>query len=147
MWAVVLPITSFAASRPARLWHSLAFVVYGVGSVVCHQLPARSFQLWAAQMPVCARCTGIYVGAAIVAVIDMVRPERTVRLKPDATYAPDATRMLLAIASLPTALTLVYEWTMGDVPSNVIRALAGVPLGAAVALVIAGSLTGARKVN
>jgi hypothetical protein len=33
---------------------------------------------------------------------------------------------------LPTALTLAYEWTTGIMPSNWIRALAGVPLGAAV---------------
>ena len=29
--------------RRPRSWYALAFVVYGAGSVVCHQLPARSF--------------------------------------------------------------------------------------------------------
>ena len=33
-------------------------------------------------------------------------------------------------------MTLVYEWTTGDTPSNVIRALAGAPLGAAVVFVV-----------
>jgi uncharacterized membrane protein len=161
VWAVLLPVASYAASH-ASYSYALAFVVYGAGSVVCHQLPARSFHLWAVQMPVCARCTGIYVGAAVASLIATVRLGDTVRLKPDPTYAPSGyvvsafsrtidsaqrARTLLALASLPTALTLIDEWTTGDVPSNIIRALAGAPLGAAVALVIVGSLTGARKVN
>ena len=53
-WAVLLPIAPFAASQPApaRFWYGLGFVVYGAGTFVCHQLPWRSFHLWAAQMPV-----------------------------------------------------------------------------------------------
>ena len=39
-------------------------------------------------------------------------------------------------AALPTVATLVYEWSTGTMPSNTIRAFAGFPLGAAVALVI-----------
>ncbi len=48
-------------STPASV---LILGVYGVGSLICHQLPERSYHLWAAQMPVCARCAGIYFGAA-----------------------------------------------------------------------------------
>jgi hypothetical protein len=81
-WAVLLPVAPFAASQPAPapFWYGLAFVVYGAGSFICHQLPARSFHTWSAQWPVCARCTGIYFGAAMAAVV------ATVRLKPDTTY-------------------------------------------------------------
>ena len=43
-------------------------------------------------------------------------------------------------AALPTAVTLVYEWTTGNTPSNAIRALAGAPLGAAVALIVIEAL-------
>ena len=54
VWALLLPLAPFAASQPppARFWYALAFVVYGAGSVVCHQLPGRSFFLWSAQWPV-----------------------------------------------------------------------------------------------
>ena len=48
--------------------------------------------------------------------------------------------MLLILAALPTAMTLVYEWTTGDMPSNAVRALAGAPLGAAIAFVVVGAL-------
>ena len=39
-------------------------------------------------------------------------------------------------AALPTIATLAYEWTTGTMPSNSIRALAGFPLGAAVAAIV-----------
>src|SRR5688500_13513428 len=126
-WAAVLPLAPYAASQPgsARAWYALAFFVYGAGSVVCHQLPERSFVLWSAQWPVCARCTGIYVGAAVAAIFATVGLKQ-IRLppspwrgfggprKPDTTYA----RVMLAAGAVPTALTLAYEWIAGDTPSN-----------------------------
>jgi hypothetical protein len=46
----------------------------------------------------------------------------------------------LALAVVPTLLTLVYEWSTGDMPSHAIRAAAGVPIGVAVAwLVVAAA--------
>ena len=45
-------------------------------------------------------------------------------------------RRLLLVALVPTAITLVYEWTTGTMPANWIRALAGLPLGASVAWLI-----------
>jgi len=121
--------------------------VYAFGSVVCHQLPERSFHLWGAQMPVCARCTGIYVGAALASLLSFVPSyvasgfsrtssewrSRMVRLKADATYL---SRMALFVAALPTIATLAYEWTTGATPTNTIRALAGFPFGAAVAVIV-----------
>src|SRR5688572_14997247 len=106
-WSLLLPLAPFAASRPAPAiaWYMLAFLVYGVGSVVCHQLPERSFFLWSAQWPVCARCTGIYVGAAVAALV------ATVRLppgKPDTTYqgiTSRRARLILAAAAAPTVAT------------------------------------------
>jgi len=144
-WAALLPLAPFAASQPAPapLWYGLAFAVYAAGSFICHQLPARSFHTWAAQWPVCARCTGIYFGAAAAAIVATVRlPPSPLRGfggpgKPDTTYRA---RAFLAAAASPTAVTLIYEWTTGDTPSNMIRALTGAPLGAAVALVVVQAL-------
>jgi hypothetical protein len=149
LWAAILPAAAFAASRSASssVWYGLAFVVYGAGSVLCHQLPARSFHLWATQLPVCARCTGIYAGGAIAAVARFVqlKPDATscrnghrVRLQPNDAERTRRARWLLATAFLPTAATLAFEWTIGEVPSNVVRALAGLPLGAAAAWIMAG---------
>jgi hypothetical protein len=44
--------------------------------------------------------------------------------------------VLLLTALVPTAATLVFEWTTGVMPANWIRALAGLPLGVAVAWAI-----------
>lgn len=64
-WAVLLVAAPWLASRAhASPLASLLIVgVYSIGSLVCHQLPERSYHLWSAQMPVCARCAGIYAGA------------------------------------------------------------------------------------
>ena len=143
VWAVLLPIAPFAAAQPApaRFWYGLALVVYGAGSFVCHQLPWRSFHSWSTQWPVCARCAGIYFGAATTVVTYVASGfSRTFSRIVTTRLA----RMLLVAAVLPTAMTLAYEWTTGDTPSNAIRALAGAPLGAAVALVIVHSLTAPR---
>jgi uncharacterized membrane protein len=127
LWAVSIPLATFVASRPgaSSISYGFALSIYAIGHVVCHQLPARSFHLWMTSLPVCARCTGIYLGAAVTA-IALLR----VRL-------PESNpRAVLLMAMLPTAATLVFEWTTGVMPAHWIRALAGVPLGVAVAWAI-----------
>jgi uncharacterized membrane protein len=37
--------------------------IAAVGSSVCHQLPSHSFSMGSLQFPVCARCTGLYMGS------------------------------------------------------------------------------------
>jgi hypothetical protein len=49
-------------------------------------------------------------------------------------------RVALALAAMPTLITLFYEWTTGHMPSHAIRAAVGVPIGVAVAwLVVAAA--------
>jgi uncharacterized membrane protein len=129
LWALMLALAPWAAHRTdvSRASYACTFIVYGIGSMVCHQLPARSFQLWSMQMPVCARCTGIYLGAALAATIaGLCDHARVLR----------HARSLLIAAATPTALTLVFEWTTGVPPANWIRAAAGAPLGVVVAIVV-----------
>jgi uncharacterized membrane protein len=130
-WAVCIPLTAFAASRPdaASFVYGLAVAAYSIGHLICHQLPARSFHLWGASLPVCARCTGIYLGAAAASVFGLARW----RLSSEARSAKEDARIVLLLAFVPTAATLVFEWTTGVTPANWIRALAGIPLGVAVA--------------
>ena len=166
-WAAAIPFAAWLASRPAASTIGYAFtaLVYKAGSLVCHQRPERSFQLSAMPLPVCARCTGIYFGGAIAAITAIAvsrrppaprfarrraAPTRSEGGKPaacrwdpvDPARAVDgramvAGRTILLAAALPTALTLTYEWTTGVMPSNAIRALAGAPIGAGVAWLIA----------
>lgn len=144
-WAALLVAVPFIASRahatsPGTL---MVVAVYGIGSLVCHQLPERSWRLWTAQMPVCARCTGIYLGAAVAAVIQGARGFQTSVTRGFARRSPQrlalrvgSARVLLALAALPSLATLVYEWTTGVMPSNALRFAAGIPIGVVVAWLI-----------
>ena len=162
-WMLLLVVVPFLVSRPhaSALGTALVVAVYSVGSLICHQLPERSYRLWGAQMPVCARCAGIYIGAATAALVSFgagrpgafgalaspearVRSERasaggfqpSVRIRPPEglalqTLPPTGVRLTLAIAVAPALATLIYEWVTGDVPANWIRAASGVPIGVA----------------
>jgi len=48
---------------------ALAGSIYKAFSFVCHQIPDRSFHLAGHQFGVCSRCTGLYVGFAVAALI------------------------------------------------------------------------------
>jgi len=131
-WGLLLPLATFAARPQHRSsMPVLASVVYGVGSVVCHQRPERSFVSWNVSWPVCARCTGIYAGAAAAAVLFLPRPRRR---SPVASISPWA---IVLVGALPSIATLVYEWTTGAAPANVTRLAAGLPIGLSVIVVIA----------
>jgi hypothetical protein len=143
--AAIIVATAIAAEpRPTALAYVFSTTIYFIGSLICHQRPERSFHVWGAQFPICARCAGIYGGAVAGAVTGLVRGEATqrfrksVRLKPDTTKTATLTltRGVLIGALLPAALTLCYEWTTGLVPANSIRAASGVALGAAAAWVV-----------
>jgi len=129
-WAAVIFLAPLAAHRPGSAASGFAWAVYSVGHLVCHQLPERSFALLATPLPVCARCTGLYVGAAAAALFvpafDDARRRRILA----------GARALLVVVAIPTAVTLAYEWTTGVMPANWMRAAAGVPLGAAIAWII-----------
>src|SRR4051812_17680383 len=112
----MIPLAAFIASRPSAATSIYGFAagIYAVGQFVCHQLPARSFHLWGAQLPVCARCTGVYLGAAATAVSLAVSRWRHLAEVPG-TKADAKTVLLLAM--IPTALTLAFEWTTGVTPA------------------------------
>jgi uncharacterized membrane protein len=113
-------------------------IVYGFASLVCHQLPERSFHLGGFQLAVCARCLGIYAGAwGGVAAFTWIRSTADV---PAARIPPRSARRLAAVAAVPTLLTVALEMVGVWHPSNVTRALAGAPLGALVALMVMNAL-------
>jgi uncharacterized membrane protein len=142
-WPALLVAAPLLASRAhaPMLASGLILGVYGIGSLVCHQLPERSYHLWTAQMPVCARCAGIYFGAAAGALASVVRTlDRGRPWSERRTLRPSGVRVALGLAVIPTLVTLLYEWTIGDMPSHAIRAAAGAPLGLVVAwLVVAAA--------
>ncbi|HEV2707518.1 MAG TPA: DUF2085 domain-containing protein [Pyrinomonadaceae bacterium] len=70
-WAALLTaVTLFLCLIAAAPWaraeghETLAGVLYMSFGTVCHQMPERSFYLFGFPLAVCARCLGLYVGAA-----------------------------------------------------------------------------------
>ena len=113
---------------------SLATIVpYLVGSVLCHQRPERSFETAGVVWPVCARCAGLYLGAAFGGAWVLARWHRD----------PQALRSVLAVAALPTAIAFAIEWSGIAPVSNAARAIAGLPLGATIAVAL-GAVAGTR---
>jgi uncharacterized membrane protein len=54
-------ISLFIAATPPGLWEKARVIGYAL----CHQLPDRSFFIHEHQSPLCARCTGMYLGFSI----------------------------------------------------------------------------------
>ena len=149
-WFVVLPLATFASSRPypPTPVYLVSFVTYLVGSLLCHQRPERSFFLWGSQMPVCARCFGIYAGAALAAIawplVARLKPSR-LRSLARLGGTPRSARTILIVSIVPAAASLLYEWTTGDMPANWIRALSGLPIGVVVAWIVRSAAPGAAE--
>ncbi|MBE7471927.1 MAG: DUF2085 domain-containing protein [Anaerolineales bacterium] len=62
-----LVIAVFLFSPPLTLLDK----TQAIGYAVCHQIPARSFHLAGQPLPLCARCTGIYLGA-LLGIVGMI---------------------------------------------------------------------------
>jgi uncharacterized membrane protein len=132
LWAAAVLLAPFALSSQLPLPAAAAAVLYHAAGLICHQRPERSFVLASVHLPVCARCAGLYWSAAAGAVAAwLARPRhRSAR----------SLRWLLGVAAIPTAVTVSLEFLGLAYPSNVMRALSALPLGAAGAWVFVSSL-------
>ena len=110
--------------------------IYSFGAVICHQLPERSFFLDGRQLPVCARCTGLYVGAG-AGLLAWIAIKLARGRRPGGLHPRFALRVL-AIAALPTTVSYAAGVSGLWDGSNLTRALVAIPLGA-----IAGAIAAA----
>jgi uncharacterized membrane protein len=133
-WVLTIGATPTIAQAPG-VWAVVASLAYVAGSVVCHQQPERSFHLAGVQLPVCARCTGLYIGGAL-GVLTWLIWRRARRPSPIA-IDPIRAALALAIASAPTAITVATAvagiWDL----SNASRATLALPLGFTAGAVLA----------
>jgi uncharacterized membrane protein len=107
---------------------SVSAAVYLLGSFICHQRPERSFHLAGVQLPVCARCLGIYVGVTIGA-LAALRP-----------YRFGSPRLVMLMAVVPALASLAIEGTGLSPLSNAVRAATGVIAGSLIAAVVLATL-------
>ena len=150
VWLLLILLAPAASVREAggRTATVVAAGTYLLAGVVCHQLPDRSFHPGGVQMPVCARCTGLYLGGGMGVLAAGVRRRRGAgrgrASLSTPTRAPAWLRWAVVAAAAPTAISFTAEMA-GWMPSiGELRAAAGVPLGVAVtwvaSLVIRGDL-------
>jgi uncharacterized membrane protein len=134
-WPALLGATVWeraSGSHPA--WTSF---VYAVSSRICHQIPSRSFHTDNVQWPVCARCSGLYLAAPIGALAALTVAGRRGSSRNAVGW--------LVVAAVPTAITLVIQWLGIGQPSNLIRFVAALPLGTAVAWVLVRTAAGSGR--
>jgi uncharacterized membrane protein len=121
LWILVLVIAPLALARGAFPIGTVA--TYQSASILCHQKTERSFTVAKMQMPVCARCFGLYLagGAGTLAafVFSRRRPAPNVHV----------VRMVLAAAALPMLLSIGLEWLGVIQGSNVSRFASALALG------------------
>jgi uncharacterized membrane protein len=135
-WPLLLASVVWARQDGSQpLWTT---VVYLVGSKICHQIAERSFHTNGVQWPVCARCAGLYLAAPIGAVVAIAARRRS-RMWAAAAWP------IFIVAAVPTLVTLGIEWPGLGAPSNLTRALAALPLGAAIAFLIVRAAGGRRE--
>ena len=142
-WALTLVMVPFllAHTEEERVLTAVSAGTYIFAGVICHQLPERSFRPWGVQMPVCARCAGLYFGGAVGALVaGITRRRDSARNRVEML----SLRWVLLASALPTGMSFVAELG-GWVPvGEELRAVASVPLGATVtwvaSLVIRGEL-------
>lgn len=139
-WLLLIIAAPVVASRgPARGWlFRAAALSYLGGGVVCHQRPERSFHLAGSQMPVCARCTGLYAAAPFGLAAALLPVSARLRR---ATH-PARARWLLLAALAPIAFSVAAEWGGLRAPSNVERFLTGLPAGFVVAWIAGAASRG-----
>ena len=121
LWFVLLLVSPF-------LPVPVSAAIYAIGSYICHQRPERSFWLDGVQLPVCARCIGIYagvvVGSGLAPFIGLVRWPRTA----------------IILSTFPALVSLLVEWAGLAYPSNGVRAATGAVAGIVVAAVVLATI-------
>lgn len=132
-WPVLLASVVWARQGGhLPLW---TFAVYAAASRICHQLPSRSFHTNGVQWPVCARCAGLYLAAPVGALAAWMSRGHT-------RGGRASPWLILGLAALPTMATLAIEWPGFGAPSNLARAIAALPLGAAITFVLVREVDG-----
>jgi uncharacterized membrane protein len=139
LWAAVIVAAPQGVAQASPNVRMAAALTYFGAGYICHQRPERSFHLHGRPLPVCARCTGLYLAAPFgLAGVMFMR-----RRKPadDRTYR--RWRTAFVVAAAPTVISVGLEWIGGPgLSSNISRALTALPLGATLAAVLGAAALG-----
>lgn len=125
-----------------------------IGYAVCHRIDLRSFHIGLQQMPLCARCTGQYVGAMIGLLFQVLYARHR------SGFPPKRVLVVLAILSLlymvdglnsyfylPPFLKATPWIPHLYVPSNMMRLLTGSGMGLVIAAALYPAFVGSIITN
>jgi uncharacterized membrane protein len=140
-WTGALAAAPTWATVPGAAGPTTSALTYAAGSFICHQQPERSFHRGAAQLPVCARCFGLYAGASIGVLGWAVASGRR-RGFPLARIRVASLRPGLLVAAAPTVITVTTAWLGLWDPANGVRFALALPLGAAAGILVAAVAAG-----
>jgi uncharacterized membrane protein len=108
-----------------------------IGYALCHQIPARSFQINDQPISLCARCTGMYVSLMIGLIYQTVLGRRRYAWPRNLHLAVLAVFFLaFAVDGTNSALTLFTGKGPLYPPTNISRLLTGTGMGLAMAAMI-----------
>lgn len=139
--AAILVITGWLVETPPGLLGKAD----SVGYAVCHRIDERSFHIGTRQLPLCARCTGMYLGAMTGLVFQMIMGRKRDRIPHwsvlvvlgilTAVFGVDgANSYLYLIKSIqPGVLANIPNLY---VPNNTLRILTGSGMGLAMSVML-----------
>jgi uncharacterized membrane protein len=136
LWGAAIPVVALADLSSSAPGRALRAMVYVIGAGVCHQRPDRSFAAAAGHWPVCARCAGLYLSAAVTGLA--LGLWSAVGRRP--VIAP--WRVWLLFAAAPTFVSWLAERAGLLSTTNLVRFLLAIPLGATAALMLLAAALG-----
>jgi uncharacterized membrane protein len=136
--AAVLVIASWWINTPAGVLGKLD----AIGYAVCHRIGERSFHIGPIQLPLCARCSGMYLGAMTGLLFQAIVSRKRRQIPSWSVIIPLAVFVVaFGIDGANSYLYLIKEVTPGAlanipniyIPNNTLRLLTGSGMGLGIA--------------
>lgn len=105
-----------------------------VGYAICHRIDSRSFHIGSVQFPLCARCTGIYLGVVLGVGLMMAMGRRRAGAMPPMRVMVVTVLFITAMGvdGVNSYLTLIPGLPHIYAPQNWLRLLTGILTGVAI---------------
>lgn len=128
--AIILLVGGWLLNTPEGLFGKAD----AVGYAVCHRIDLRSFHLGDRQLPLCARCTGMYLGAMLGLAYQALIARRRVGRPPWSVILVLGLLVLsFAVDGLNSYLSLFPGAPTAYEPNNALRLMTGTGMGLAIA--------------
>ena len=108
-----------------------------VGYAICHQIDERSFHIGDRPISLCARCTGMYVGAMIGLIYVGILGHRRTEWPPKNIFVMLGIFLVsFGVDGINSAYMLFFEAILLYEPSNTLRLITGTGMGLVIAIVL-----------